>query len=792
MTRSRLDQSLLCCLFVFVFSTLLLVGCKPSVEDRLDEIRALQAAGQIGQSIPLLQELIDSGHRDGEILYRYGRAISLSGLPGRAVWALDAAMDDPEWLVRAAYQLASDANRSDNFDFALEVLRRLRNERTDSHDEDLPARLLEARVLLSSRRFYAEALEQVETILDDFPDEEEAIRLKAAALLGLKETDEAYELIREAGLMAGEVPADSSADADTTDDEVDLDLDIGVADVNSREAYWCVVRASFKREAGEPKEAAQIVDECLEKYPTKPELINEALTIHTQLRRYDRILEILRTAHEESPDNGDFRKALVQHLTAIGLGDEAESILRAALEQAKADENSPPTRIASLWIDLGGYLIEQGRTAEGLDAFDAGIELLGDNASPELLFRQAEALILEKRYDEAIEIANKTPIEVHAPMIRGRVAFERGEYETAIEELDRAALLWPDNAPIRYYLARAAEGLGEFDRAIEEYRQAIRADGTLSAARERLLRLHLAEGRVRQAEAIYWFVSPRQRSDASLGMRLLAIEMQARLGNEPDLSIPADADMPLVELQRHAIDALGRGVSLRNGVEGAVQLLATLEEQVDSASRGIFVREQVDLLLDDEETQDQAISIARRAKNELPRSLDVDLALGRALVRKGVELDEAETLLRSVLERDPQEVEALASLGDLAARRDRDVEAMGFYDRAIALEPENWQAVSGRIAALTRAGRATQATRELEDYLASAAPYDGRAALALANRLDANEENRSRRIELARRALRFGAGAEALQLLTSLDPEAAAELRPSAAGTPAEDPEPSA
>ena len=775
---------------VFVFSVLLLPGCKTTVEDQLEEIRSLQAAGQVGESIPLLQDLIESGERDGEILYRYGRAISLSGFPGRAVWALDAAMSDPDWLVLSAHQLATDANRAENFDFALEVLERLRNERSDAHEDDLPARLLEARVLLNTRRFYAEALEQVETILDDFPDEEEAIRLKAVALLGLKETDEAYELIRKAGLLAGDLAPEASEqvveasepelalepEAATAEEDPGLDLDIDVAEVNPREAYWCVVRTSFKREAGEPKEAAKIVDACLEKFPTSPELINEALTVHTQLRRFDRILEILRKAHEENPENADFRKALVQHLSGIGLHEQAEGILREALDDARNDEASPPILVASLWVDLGGYLIEHGRVAEGLEAFDEGIEILGDSASPALLFRQAEALILEERYDEAIEIANKTPIEVHGPMIRGRVAFERGEYETAMEELDQAAVLWPDNAPVRYYLARSAEGLGDFDRAIEEYRQAMRSDATLAAARERLIRLHLAEGRVRQAEAIYWFVSPRQRSEVSLEMRLLAIEMQARLGNEPDLSIPPDADISLVELQRRAIDALGRGLRLRSGVQDAQSLLAMLESQVEPGSKGIFVREQVDLLLFDDETLDQAVAVARRAKKEIPLSLDVDLALGRALVRKGESLDEARTLLEGVTLRDPRQVDALASLGDLAARAGKDAEAMAFYDRAIEIAPDHWQAVSGRVAALERSGRSREAIDELEVYLERSAPYDGRAALELARHLDADESDPDRRIALLRRSVRFGGGPEALELLTTLDPEAAAQL----------------
>ena len=172
----------------------------------------MQREGLIDESLEILTELIDAGELDGEILYRYGRGLSLVGRPGRAAWALDAAQSDPEWLILAAHQLALDAYRGANYELALEILERLRKERTDSHDADLGARLLEVRALLQTRRFYEDALEKIETIIDDFPGNQEAIRLKVVGLLGVRETDEAYELIREAGLLAADIGTEEEAE----------------------------------------------------------------------------------------------------------------------------------------------------------------------------------------------------------------------------------------------------------------------------------------------------------------------------------------------------------------------------------------------------------------------------------------------------------------------------------------------------------------------------------------------------------------------------------------------------
>ena len=250
------------------------------------------------------------------------------------------------------------------------------------------------------------------------------------------------------------------------------------------------------------------------------------------------------------------------------------------------------------WVDYGGYLFEKRRKKEALDAYDEALAILGERASPQFLFKHADALILAGRYDDALAIAGRTPIEVHAPMIRGRVAFERHDFDQAIKELDGAALLWPDNAPIRYYLARSHEGVGDFDRAVEEYRQAMRADPTLSAVRERLARLHLAEGRVRHASTILSFVSPRKASEASTEMRLLEIEVNARLGLETRLAVPPTPELPPEVVRRRAMHALSRGLRMQSDPLAAERFLATLEKEIKSSSeRNLFLRERVNLLL---------------------------------------------------------------------------------------------------------------------------------------------------------------------------------------------------
>ncbi|MCP4904906.1 MAG: tetratricopeptide repeat protein [bacterium] len=769
-------------LLVAVLSAAFLLACSQSPDEKLDEIRALQSAGHFDESIPLLIELIESSNQSGEVLFRYGRGLVMIGEANRANWALDAARDDPEWLVDASMSMARFAHRSHNWNFALEILERLRNERTDSGDE-LPALILEARTLVADRSHYQEALDLAETILDDFPNEEQAVRVKGAALIGLKRTDEAFEWIHAAGLPAdtegegiGEVDGAGNTDDDTDDVETTnngderekLDLDL---EPSARKPYWCTVQVTFKREANELDEASRILERCLATHPADEGLLQQAFKVYSQTGEHARILEILRTASESDPTNQSFPRLIIQYMIEAGSLADAEAAIREGLDAARS-ENPESVATATKWLELAGFLISNERLDEGLEAFDRVMALIGDRVNPQVLFQYAEALILAERFDDALAISERTSIEVHAPMIRGRVAFERSDYELAARELSAAALQWPDNAPIRYYLARAREGLGDFDQAIEEYRQAMRSDTSLSAPRERLARLHLSEGRVRHAVTILQFRSPKQKSAAqSAAMQVLMVEALARLGNTPDLSISPTPEMSADEVRLRSVRALSRGLRLRNDARVAESDLARLEPG-SAEMEAAILRERVELLVSGESV-DEAVALARSARPELKTTADIRLALGRALVAARMDLDEADELLRSVLDTRPEEAEAWASLGDLATLRNDPAAAADAHDRALELEPALWQALSPRVDALIEAGKRNEALERLEAFVRRHGTYDGRGALEWAIRLEADahiESVRTRRLELARQAVRFAGGEEALWLLASLDP----------------------
>jgi Tfp pilus assembly protein PilF len=112
---------------------------------------------------------------------------------------------------------------------------------------------------------------------------------------------------------------------------------------------------------------------------------------------------------------------------------------------------------------------------------------------------------------------------------------------------------------------------------------------------------------------------------------------------------------------------------------------------------------------------------------------------------------------------EPGNAQALAGLGRLALGDDPEA-ALGFFDRAAAADPSDPHAKLQAARALVASGKPAQAEERLDELLLGH-PYEIEAAAERA-RLDLERGVATpRTLERARRAVRFGGGADALELL---------------------------
>jgi tetratricopeptide (TPR) repeat protein len=723
---------------------LALSGCAPA--DPLETIRERQAAGDYAGTVEPLRELLIERPHDAEVNYLYGRALVLTGQASLATWSLREAMGDADWLEPAGLELARAGLGTGDFNEVVEVTTRI----LEAQPEHTLALLLRAQAQAHWRSDPEAALADAERVLELEPEFIEAYEPRILALLALDRHAEAAEALAEAGRRL--------AESDAPDSSL---------------AWHCSTTAIFSDEAGERERASETWLECLEKYPANPIVVANALQFYRARGDSERSLEVLRSAHEAAPDQRGFRTALAEGLRRTGAPADGEALLR------EATQVEDPRLAAAAWSDLAQYRHAMGEHTAAAEALARAIEWVREmeEPGPQILFRYADALVMAGQLARALEVAEDISVPAQRQLIRGRVAQERGQHVQALERFDEALRLWPNNPWARYYAALAAEKLGDFDRALEEYRYAIRISVGATDARTRAARLLVAQHQFLPAYQLIFLEVAKAPLEPE--GELLSIYLMARVANPKQLQQelqtlgardPARLPLALARGAEGAADAAGPGAALKllRGAPNvdytdprAAPALRALVRFADAAGEPAVAQAHVDAAL--------AAHPDASVLHEL-RGLHLELS--------GAQTDEARAAYTQAVALDAGNAGALAGLGRLALRTDP-AQALAFFDRASAANPSDPRPRLAAARALRAAGRPEEATQRL-DALLDEHPLEAEAASELVSLALEGGIVTPKTLEHARRAVRFGGGPEAYaqlsQVYARLDqPEQAAE-----------------
>jgi len=708
---------------------LMSISCGPG--DPLEEARRLQAEGRYEETVEPLGELVQTRRDDPEAHYLYGLALLRAGRFSQAVWPLRRAMESLEWLVTAGLQLAAGELQTGNQDEAVEVVTRVLEQEPDN----TAALLLRATARNATRRDYEGALADTDRLLEIEPESERVLPQRAIALLGLRRSEEAEEALAllERSATDGVVPGPTAGG-------------------------YCGARAKFAEESGEVEEAERLYRSCLEQFPTNALLVMEAIAFFDAIGKPEDATAALRDAHEAMPQARDPRVNLAVRLERLGDVEAAEALLRDATRDAQ-------TAVAAhAYADLGGFLSQHGRYPEAIESYERAVELAPE-ARERLLFAYADTLIRAQEPDRALTLADeiKTPAERH--LIRGRALLEKGEPRAALDELERGLELWPNQPIGRFYAGLAAEQLGDFDRAIEEYRYAIRADAPLDA-RVRLARLHRALNQPRRA------LSALRHDPTGTGLpveaALLELELAAAISGEISSLRPV---LNRPELRGRMVAALAAGTRRRAGRAAAARVVleASRLDLADPASAPAISSLAEDLWAIAETAQ--ALELLDRVREKATESAAL-VALHAEALERADRAPEARARYERALALEPDQARALRGRARLAAAAGDLEAALRDYERASeaaeAAGLDDSRALLAAADILESQSRSEEAAGRLEAWLARH-PLDGEVALRLASLLAAREDGAQTARGAAKRAVRLGAGPEAIALAEQLE-----------------------
>jgi len=695
-------------------------GCNPVLQ--LDDLRSYQLAGRFAETIEPLRERLDEAPDDPELNHLYGLALLRTGQSALAIWSLREAAQDPDRAIEDGTLLVRailDGGSAEDAALAASRVLELAPESVDVMDLLIAARL--------KARQNEEVLADIERLFELDPDNSGAMISRLVALLNLDRADEAEEALAEIS-------------------EAIKNREGGI----EWEPRVCGGTATFMKEKGDPEAAELLWNDCLEQFPAEEIIVFGGIEFFMERSQPRRALEILRRAVEAAPTHLSFVDALAHRLSQTGETAEAEQLLLAATEDGVNDRQA--------WFTLSEYHEQRGEFTEAAGAMAEGLERMG-KVAPLMLAKYVDLLIRAGFTDKAEEIIPEFDGDpVYTNMLRGRLLVVRGKPSEAIEALEAGLRVWPDNSAARELIADACEQLGDFDRAVTEYVEALRVLPDNREAFFSLLRLLEATGRDAEAGVVfdrYWQKAPRDPESF-----VEAIRFANRAGQQDRLdkavrrlrAIPGHSAVLVVELA--AVRALREGPALGAGFIRQSNLDLT------RPINGPALHALVEYLVADGKAG-EALSAADAAVGKYP-----DMALFHEARADALRARDEPALAREALERalalEPERASALAKLASLAQERDEKNAAIALYDRASGADPDAseyaWQAIQLSVSA----GDAAEVGRRLDALLMSD-PFHASAAGLRARQLIESDPERAH--TLARSAVRLRGDPDALETL---------------------------
>jgi tetratricopeptide (TPR) repeat protein len=704
-----------------------LVACSGR-EASLESVRSLHEQERYAESIAPLESLLAERPGEHEILELYVAALLAIGEPALAIWPLQKIAELPEATVEERTMLARMHLAGGTPEEAVIAAGRV----LDQNPNILEA--LQIRIEANEAlRNYEDALADVEFVLGYEPDRETALGKRVTLLLSLDRVEEATGAISELKRRAA--------------------LGEGAPGWSGR---FCAIDATFiyeRREDEYLKRTQEAWEGCLAAFPNDALVIAESVGFFDAEGMHDRATEIVRQALEAAPESVEFKIALGQRLVARGEQEEGERLL---LEAARMPGGALAWQVLVEYYDASQNLGKARTATEEVMA-------LGEPSAPLKRF-YADLLIRAGDFDAAREAVRGIEEPQFRSLLEGRLLLDSGKPRQALERLDEGIRLWPSNSIARQLAGEAAEQIGDFDRAIAEFKEAVRADESNLDALEKLARYQQAMGHagmLRQVLGRYIRENPQDPRGYRQWVEL------ARWSG------PKSALEPIQKLGRlpgHFEEAVALGASLRASEPAEA---AAYIEKHDVDLLAPASREVLSLWVKSQSQLGQHAAALELTDAAIAASADagfLHVIRSDALAAAGRPAAEVRTSLDRALMLEPTLVSALVATAQMHAATEEVDEALALYDRALAAEPGNEDVAWAAIELLIANGRDDGVERRA-GILLLIHPYHGDAAHLLARRLAQRAGELDRARALALRAMRFGAGPKARTTLGMIELE---------------------
>lgn len=721
MTTATARRSLRPALLALVL--LLVAGCTTSIDSRLEEIRALQDAGQFSESIEPLRSILAEAPDLPEANHRLGVALVQTGQASLAVWPLEKSAASGEYAVTSGLLLSTAFMAINAQDDAIRVASRV----LEADPERAAALRIRAQAHLAAGH-PAEALADARRLAQMLPDDYQAAVLLGSILASqgqLVEAEQVFTRVVELGEKSGD-PALA--------------------------ARGCLALANFFDKGKRDKERAeQAYAECVASHPTEPLALQLATQFYDATNRSDRATALWQSAVAEAPENLSFRMMLAERMAAAGQVDEGEALLMKAAESFGTQ---------GAWQVLSDFQRRHGRRDEAARSLERAMEASG-GGDDTLRFAQGDLYVDLGRLDDAEKIAAAITEPTYRELLRGKILLAKGDPKGALAAFDAGIRRWPNNAVARYLAGLAAYNAGEPERAMSELREAVRADPAASDASLLLASLHFERGEWPAAvQAASTHVSKRDPSSAQ------AFSIAIRAATAAKQYDTARATLENLRRVKGAETlALMERAGIERAVKGPAASLAVLEganlDLTNPANEAVLRAVVEDLLVMN--AADRAVARVDAALSAHPESGSLAELRAAVLARTG-KTAEARAAFEKAIAADPQSPRPLVGLATLEAAAGNASRAVELLDRAAPLGAPNDPARYLAAQLLIAQGKTADAEARLREVIEKS-PTNNAARNDLAWLLASRGADLDTALSLAEQARRANATADVIDTL---------------------------
>jgi tetratricopeptide (TPR) repeat protein len=697
---------------------LVALACTGDAERRLGEIRELQGAGRFRESIEPLRDFLEGAPEHPAANHLLGVALLETGEPTLAIWPLRKASESDAWAAESGMRLASALLATRNFEEARAALDRVLA-REPGRSE---AWLLRANADLRLRKPEA-ALEDVERALALDPEAQGALWLRAGLLARLgrrPEAESAYRALKEQADAAGEkrlaaqscvaiagiqLQEDQPERPRQAEPETAVEEPGGLPDPSRVAARLPRLEASPRAEAA--------LRGCVAEFPSEFSVVKALADYLVALGRLDETRDVWQRAVDGSPESLELRLGLANQLWLMDRREEAKQTVRAAAERSDAPR---------AWAALAELQRLDGEFAAASTSVERA--LAGSENGEALRYQLASLLLDAGEVEPAEALVESFEEPAYADLLRGRMLLESGEPRAALAALESGLVRWPNNAVARALAGRAAQELGDFERALSEYRESIRADARATEAGLAAARLAYAVGNYADAVTYvgyhvrshpYTDAEPYRigvRAAAAAGMESTVEAMLQALARQPD-----GATQALVERAWLARQA--------EGSQAAAALIEASGLDLADPAHEPALR----ALVEAEVAQGRAQQALVRVDGMLaahPRRAGLLDLRGRLLLELG-RTQQARAAFASALAEQADHSGALTGLGVLAYNGGDAAAALRYFEQASAADPSNPESAYRTAQLLLSGGQAAAAERRLRELVLRAPGHAGAA-----------------------------------------------------------------